>query len=364
MGCARALTGMCANGRPLARVGVRVRASCHVHAFRLGAAPPPAGRARRLVRAPPRPAAPRRCVAVPSRCVAVGSPTPRVRVVRLLGMGDGGDLAPSDKDHRGPSVAGAPDRRPPRPDRGPPRPLVSPTQAQGSYQGTNRVVIGAPKRLAGLAAPRLSTRRAAQSPGRDRRCWRSSTARTWRVSRNCPGRRGGCSVEPRRPTGPGRRAAGTGRFHLNSHPETGMRAGGAVRRRRACPAPAPRGALSTRRSASRRAAPDRAGDSHIRACGRICRRKPGSGWPCRPSPGGLTRRLVRAPRPCRPSHAATPRAGASSAPRARRPRAFRLGAAPAPRPPRARRRNPRRAPLAANPARRYNPGRCRTPSSS
>ena len=51
----------------------------------------------------------------------------------------------------------------------PARPVVSPTYAQGSYYGTNRVVAGAPGLLTGPAAPLLSTMRPAQRPGRDRR---------------------------------------------------------------------------------------------------------------------------------------------------------------------------------------------------
>jgi len=219
---------------------------------------------------PPRPVAgPPRPGRLDRRCVAVGSPTPPVRVVRLRGMGDGGDRAPSDKDHRGPSMAGAPDRTPPRPDRTPPQLVVSPTYAQGSYYGTNRVDSGARGRLAGPAAALLSTTRAALPSGRDRSRWRSSAARTWRVSRNCPKRRGGCHAWDRgahRPRAPGRP---DGRFHLDNHPETGTRAGGAVagavpvpRRRhaRATPTPAPRPAPAPRpRSASpARPAPDAA----------------------------------------------------------------------------------------------------------
>jgi hypothetical protein len=103
----------------------------------------------------------------PARRVAAGSPTPRVGLVRVLRLDDGGDRAPSDSDHRGASLAGGPDRRPSRP-------LVSPTYAQGSYYGTNRLVAGAPGRLTGPAASLLSTTRAAQLSGRDRRRSRSS----------------------------------------------------------------------------------------------------------------------------------------------------------------------------------------------
>jgi len=71
---------------------------------------------------------------------------------------------------------------------GPWFPVVSPTYAQGSYYETNRVDSGACGRLAGPAAPLLSTARAAQPSGRDRRRSRSCAARTRRVSRNCAAR--------------------------------------------------------------------------------------------------------------------------------------------------------------------------------
>jgi len=61
--------------------------------------------------------------------VAAGSPTTRVRLVRVPGLDDDGDRAPSDCDRRGASLAGQPDRRPSRPDRRPSRPVVSPTYA-------------------------------------------------------------------------------------------------------------------------------------------------------------------------------------------------------------------------------------------
>ena len=80
------------------------------------------------------------------------------------------------QDRRGASLAGEPDRRPSRP-------VVSPIYAQGSYYGTNRVVASAPGHLTSPAAPLLSTERAAQPPGRDRRRSRCSVARTGRVSR-------------------------------------------------------------------------------------------------------------------------------------------------------------------------------------
>ena len=90
----------------------------------------------------------------------------------------------------GPSVAGGPARRSSRPDRTPSRldrrtsrPVVSPTYAQGSCYGTNRVVAGAPGRLTGPAAPLLSTARATQPPGRDPSRLGSSVPRTGRVFR-------------------------------------------------------------------------------------------------------------------------------------------------------------------------------------
>ena len=123
--------------------------------------------------------------------VAAGSPITRMRLVRAPGLDDGGDRAPSDQDRHGASLAGEPDRRPSRPDRRPSRPVVSPTYAQGSYYGTNRVVAGAPGRFAGPAAPLLSTTRAAQPPGRDPSRLGSSVVRTARVSRkNRPRGRG------------------------------------------------------------------------------------------------------------------------------------------------------------------------------
>src|SRR5450759_1557248 len=61
--------------------------------------------------------------------------------------------------------------------------VVSPTYAQGSSYGTNRVVLSAPGRLAGPAAPLVSTTRAAQPPGRGPSRSRSPAARTGRVFR-------------------------------------------------------------------------------------------------------------------------------------------------------------------------------------
>src|SRR5450759_2010508 len=81
-----------------------------------------------------------------------------------------------EPDRRGASLAGEPDRRRSRP-------VVSPTYAQGSYYGTNRVVAGAPGRLTGPATPLLSTTRAAQPPGGDPSRSGSSVVRTGHVSR-------------------------------------------------------------------------------------------------------------------------------------------------------------------------------------
>src|SRR5665811_31900 len=65
-----------------------------------------------------------------------------------------------EQDRRSASLAGEPDRRPSRP-------VVSPTYAQGSYYGTNRVVASAPGRFTGPATPLPSTTRAAQPSGLD-----------------------------------------------------------------------------------------------------------------------------------------------------------------------------------------------------
>jgi hypothetical protein len=95
----------------------------------------------------------------------------------------------------GPSLAGKPDRRASRPDRRPSRPVVSPTYAQGSYYGTNRVVANASGHLTSPAAPLLSTTRAAQPSGRNRCRSRSSVVRTGRVFRkNRPRGRGGAGA--------------------------------------------------------------------------------------------------------------------------------------------------------------------------
>src|SRR5665811_391022 len=82
----------------------------------------------------------------------------------------GGGRTPSDHDrHWLESPTGdlrdPTGRRPSQPDWRPSRPAVSPSYAQGSWYGTNRVVASAPGRLAGPAAPLLSTTRAAQPPG-------------------------------------------------------------------------------------------------------------------------------------------------------------------------------------------------------
>jgi hypothetical protein len=85
-------------------------------------------------------------------------------------------LRVSKPDRRGASLGGEPDRRPSRP-------VVSPTYAQGSYYGRNRVVASAPGLLTGPATPLLSTTRAAQPPGRDPSRAGSHVVRTGRVSR-------------------------------------------------------------------------------------------------------------------------------------------------------------------------------------
>jgi len=63
----------------------------------------------------------------------------------------------------------------------PSRPVVSPTYAQGSCYGTNRVIAGAPGRLTGPATPLLSTARAAHSSGLARR--RLATLRSTNCAR-------------------------------------------------------------------------------------------------------------------------------------------------------------------------------------
>ena len=117
------------------------------------------------------------------------------------------------------------------------RPLVCPTYAQGSYYGTKQVLGGAPGRLTGPAAPRLSTTRAAQNPGRDRRRSRSSAARTGRVCRNnrtrAPrGREGGtpgahAGGRHARSPGPGVAACDRPKAPRAGSPDTAQREGGA-----------------------------------------------------------------------------------------------------------------------------------------
>src|SRR5450756_1214161 len=63
-----------------------------------------------------------------------------------------------EQDRRGASLAGESDRRPSRP-------VVSPTYAEGSCYGANRVAAGAPGRLTSSATPIVSTTRAAQPAG-------------------------------------------------------------------------------------------------------------------------------------------------------------------------------------------------------
>ena len=147
-----------------------------------------------------------------------GSPTTRVRLVRVPRLDDGGDRVPA-QDRRGASLAGSSDRRASRPDRRPSRPVVSPTYAQGSCYGTNRVVAGAPGRFTGPATPLLSTARAAQPSGRYRRRSRCSVVRTGRVSlKNRSGGRGGAG-------GGGRRATRAG-GRDNGHRTRGRHVGG------------------------------------------------------------------------------------------------------------------------------------------
>jgi hypothetical protein len=116
--------------------------------------------------------------------------TPRPGRCRLADYADAPRVSSRSRRRRGqhsmgpgPSLAGEPDWRPSRPDRRPSRPVVSPTYAQGSYYGTNRVVAGAPGRFTGPAAPLLSTERAAQPSGRSPSRSRSHVVRTGRVFR-------------------------------------------------------------------------------------------------------------------------------------------------------------------------------------
>ena len=115
----------------------------------------------------------------------------------------------------------------------PSRPVVSPTYAQGSYYGTNRVVAGAPGRLTGPATPLLSTTRTAQPSGRDCRRSRSHVVRTGHVFRK---------NRTRGRTAPGIAAAARGRHAARSrrlalpalHPSPGTNA-----RREGGPRPVP-----------------------------------------------------------------------------------------------------------------------------
>ena len=135
--------------------------------------------------------------------------------------------APTDRGLRGPTEAFVARPRPSWPD-------VSPAYAQGSYYGTNRGVAGAPGRLTGPASPLLSTTRAAQPSGRDRRRSRFHVVRTGRVFRKnrapdrknraperprarakACGRRGRCASPP--DTGEARRSRSGAPASLRSH---------------------------------------------------------------------------------------------------------------------------------------------------
>jgi hypothetical protein len=152
----------------------------------------------------------------------VGSTSRRRRGPRSIGPGS--------------SFAGEPDRRPSRP-------AVSPTYAQGSCYGTNRVVAGAPGRFAGPAAPLLSTARAAQPPGCSPSRSRSHVVRTGRVFRKnrtrgrgdagtrgrgdagAGGRGGGGGRAPARHASPSRRLPRRVRLPFQSSPQPGARLG-------------------------------------------------------------------------------------------------------------------------------------------
>jgi hypothetical protein len=144
------------------RVRVRVRASCHVHAIRPEFRPWPS--------------------TAPGEYGGGRTPSDHDRHWLESPTGDLRDPTgrrPSRPDWR-PS---RPDWRPSRPDWRPSRPAVSPSYAQGSWYGTNRVVASAPGRLAGPAAPLLSTTGQPSPRGLDPSRSGSSVVRTARVSR-------------------------------------------------------------------------------------------------------------------------------------------------------------------------------------
>jgi hypothetical protein len=311
------------------RVRLRVRASCHVHAIRPksapGRVPPPASTA--------------------STASTARASTPSDQDRHWL-ESPTGDLA--------------------RHDRRASRPVVSPSYAQGSWYGTNRVVAGAPGRFAGPAAPLLSTEPGSPAPGtrpqplgvlRSTNCARISEERDVRATPH--------ACDPRMATDPRRWVARTGPVHRNCRPEAGMRAWLAIRRRRARPAPTPRGALSTSRS-------------RVQSCdprpGRRSARMSASAY-SGGSPGAATAE-VRWAAGAAMAPGAVNRAGAVARgclrarascyvppPRRRPSRRRELGTAPRRRPDGAS-PPPRCGPRPQTAARRYNPGRCRTPSSS
>jgi hypothetical protein len=142
--------------------------------------------------------------------VAAGLPTTRVRLVRVPGLDDGGDRAPSDQDHRWlESPTG--DLRGPR--------FLRATHRVRTT-GRNESSPALPRSFTGPAVPLLSTARAAEPSGRDRRGSRSSVVRTGRVSRKngTRGREGASARAPARHASPSRRLRRRVRLPLQSSP--------------------------------------------------------------------------------------------------------------------------------------------------
>jgi hypothetical protein len=167
-------------------------------ASRAGRFPPPASRTRQDL-------------------VAAGSPITRVRLVRVPGLDDGGDRAPSNQDHHWlESPTG--DRRSPTGDRRGPRFLRATHRVRTT--GRNESSPALPRSFTGPAVPLLSTARAAEPSGRDRRGSRSSVVRTGRVSRKngTRGREGASARAPARHASPSRRLRRRVRLPLQSSP--------------------------------------------------------------------------------------------------------------------------------------------------
>jgi len=267
----------------------------------------------------------------------------------------------------------------------PSRPVVSPTYAQGSYYGTNRVVAGAPGRLMGPAAPLPSTTRAAQPPGRDPSRLGSSVVRTARVSWKNRAR----GRPPRLRPPHGYRPKALGRPDGALSPELSPRgwyASGARHSPAPCP-PRAHAAWSAEHEPKPRpvvrppTGPEIGTYERASACsggspGRLRRKSGGSPGPAEVrwapgadmAPGAINRAGAvargcvrgRASRYVPPPRRRPPRRHDSGASLRRRPDA----AAPTPRTRHGAPTLPRCGPRPQTAARRYNPGRCRTPSSS